>query len=163
MTVLASVVVFGSPAPAGALRIGRTKEGRSFLAHRSSKALSEWQRAIRAEVGPVAPAEVYRGAVELRARFFVQRPTGHFGTRGLRPSAPVFPTKRATAGKGGDFDKLVRAVSDALTGILFADDSQVVDATVSKRYADDGPVRLELVVLAIDEEDAALDLHGETS
>ncbi len=157
------VVVYGSPAPAGALRIGRTKEGRSFLAHRSSKALGAWQSAIREAVGPVAPEEVYRGAVELRATFYVARPSGHFGARGLRPSAPAYPTKRATAGKGGDFDKLVRAVSDALTGIVFADDSQVVDAVVRKRYADRGPVRLELSVRALDEADAELELRGETS
>jgi crossover junction endodeoxyribonuclease RusA len=34
-----------------------------------------------------------------------------------------------------DLDKLVRAICDALTGIVYTDDAQVVEMTVSKRTA----------------------------
>lgn len=37
--------------------------------------------------------------------------------------------------KKPDLDKLTRAVGDALTGVLWNDDSQVVDLQVRKRYA----------------------------
>jgi crossover junction endodeoxyribonuclease RusA len=37
-----------------------------------------------------------------------------------------------------DLDKLVRACLDALTGVLFVDDGQVVALEASKRYAKDG-------------------------
>ncbi len=36
----------------------------------------------------------------------------------------------------GDVDKLVRAIFDAMTGIVYGDDSQVVDSSEQKRYAD---------------------------
>jgi Holliday junction resolvase RusA-like endonuclease len=35
-----------------------------------------------------------------------------------------------------DIDKLLRAVMDALTGIAYADDSQVIEVMVSKVYGD---------------------------
>jgi hypothetical protein len=34
-----------------------------------------------------------------------------------------------------DLDKLVRAVGDALTGILYRDDAQIVSLNASKRFA----------------------------
>ena len=42
-----------------------------------------------------------------------------------------FPTGRQI----GDTDKLIRSVCDALTGIAWYDDSQVVDITAKKRFA----------------------------
>ena len=36
----------------------------------------------------------------------------------------------------GDVDKLVRAIFDAMTGIVYKDDSQVCDSSEQKRYAD---------------------------
>lgn len=45
-----------------------------------------------------------------------------------------------------DVDKLARAVLDALTGVLWVDDSRVVSLHVQKPYAIDGPPRAEIVV-----------------
>lgn len=39
--------------------------------------------------------------------------------------------------KKADLDKLVRAVNDALSGLVFYDDSQVVEITALKLWADD--------------------------
>lgn len=64
--------------------------------------------------------------------FYFERPKGHYGKKGLRPSAPKFVTKRP------DVDKLARAVLDALTHIVFADDSQVVRLMAKKEYCDEG-------------------------
>ena len=36
-----------------------------------------------------------------------------------------------------DIDKLVRAINDALTGILFIDDCQVISMAMSKEYCDE--------------------------
>ena len=35
----------------------------------------------------------------------------------------------------GDVDKLVRAIFDAMTGVVYVDDSQVCDSSEQKRYA----------------------------
>ena len=137
-----SFIVYGQAKPAGALQIGRTGDGRSFLHHRSSKSLAEWKAAIKREAAEATHGSPYTGAVALDARFYVQRPAGHYGKRGLRPSAPAYPIKRSV----GDIDKLARALLDALTGVSFLDDSQVVDLKLSKRYADDGPVHIAVQI-----------------
>lgn len=78
-------------------------------------------------------ARIIDGPVTVTLDFYFQRPKGHFGKRGLRPSAPAAMTTRP------DLDKLVRAVLDALTGVVFRDDAQVVSLTARKHYADSSP------------------------
>jgi len=56
------------------------------------------------------------------------RPKSHYTAKGaLRDAAPRHVGKP-------DIDKLCRAVLDALTGIAYADDSQVVALDASKVY-----------------------------
>lgn len=45
-----------------------------------------------------------------------------------------------------DFDKLIRAVCDALTGVAFKDDAQVIQAYVSKQF---GQPRAEIKIEAM--------------
>jgi len=60
--------------------------------------------------------------------FVFVRPKSHYTSKGeLRAGAPSFPGKP-------DVDKLCRAVLDALTGILYHDDAQVISLNASKRY-----------------------------
>jgi hypothetical protein len=74
------------------------------------------------------------GPLRLSLAFSLPRPKGHSGARGLRPSAPAYPTTKP------DATKLLRAVEDACTGILWHDDAQIVLQTVRKLYASaEGP------------------------
>ncbi len=60
--------------------------------------------------------------------FVFVRPKSHYTSKGeLRAGAPSFPGKP-------DVDKLCRAVLDALTGILYHDDAQVVSLNATKQY-----------------------------
>ena len=69
---------------------------------------------------------------ELTVTFTSEDHPLHLTSKGaLTKSAPLFPTGRNV----GDLDKLVRAVLDSLTGILYYDDSSVIDITAKKRYA----------------------------
>lgn len=52
-----------------------------------------------------------------------------------RPGKPKFADAPAVA---ADLDKMVRAVGDALTGVIWVDDSRVVELIASKRFGD-GP------------------------
>jgi crossover junction endodeoxyribonuclease RusA len=143
------IAVYGSAKPAGALQIGTTRDGRRFLHHRDSGQLSHWKRAITAEAAEAMESRApTRGAVKVEIRFYVARPQAHFGKRGLRPTALAHPIKRSV----GDVDKLARAVLDSLTGVVFADDSQVVDLRVRKRYADERAVAAEIKVLEFNDE-----------
>ena len=67
----------------------------------------------------------------LKVDFHFRRPKSHLTSKGaLTKAAPLFPTGRQI----GDTDKLIRSVCDALTGITWYDDSQVVDITAKKRF-----------------------------
>ena len=67
----------------------------------------------------------------LRVDFHFRRPKSHLTSKGaLTKAAPLFPTGRQI----GDTDKLIRSVCDALTGICWYDDSQVVDISAKKRF-----------------------------
>lgn len=122
----------GNAVPQGS--IARTPHGAK---HSNEKTLLPWRNtvaaaAVRALAGQ--PASAAPLVVELL--FFVARPKGHYGTgrnlETLRPAAPTFPTTNP------DLDKLTRAVLDALTGIVYRDDAQVIDVAASKRYGSPG-------------------------
>ena len=69
--------------------------------------------------------------------FYFARPKSHYGTGRnegmLKADAPDFPITRST----GDVDKLSRLVLDALQGIVYKDDSQVVTLFARCFYAID--------------------------
>jgi Holliday junction resolvase RusA-like endonuclease len=74
------------------------------------------------------------GPLGLAVVFNITRPKGHFGTGrnagALKDSAPYWPTVKP------DATKLLRGLEDALTGVVWRDDAQVVEQAVTKRYAE---------------------------
>ena len=80
--------------------------------------------------------------VSVALHFTMPRPRSHYGTgrnsQAVKPSAPLRHTVKP------DLDKLVRTVLDALTGVLWNDDSQVTQLTAFKKYGDRPGVRVEV-------------------
>lgn len=79
----------------------------------------------------------WTGPIYLEAEFAFQRPMSHYtgGNRErgvLKHDAPAFPTGRPDRGK------LLRCIEDALAGIVYRDDAQVVDGKVAKVYGQPG-------------------------
>ena len=71
----------------------------------------------------------------LAVDFLLARPRSHYRKSGeLRPDAPAFSTSHTR----GDLTKLVRCLEDALTHIVWDDDSHVVAQVNSKPYANPG-------------------------
>ena len=58
------------------------------------------------------------------------RPKSHFNKSGLKSSAPKYPISRSI----GDSDKLLRAILDSLTNVIYTDDSYVTTASFTKRF-----------------------------
>lgn len=74
-------------------------------------------------------SDVLRGPLALRVVFHRQRPKGHYNAAGLLSKlgkATPWPSVKP------DSTKLVRAVEDALTSVLWEDDAQVVRQSVEK-------------------------------
>lgn len=132
------LTVYGLPQPAGSKVAGRSKAGKLFVRD-AAKGSAPWKRQVAQAAGEAMNGTgLMDGPLELHARFVLPRPAGHFGKRGLLPSAPTHPTKRP------DTTKLVRAVEDALTGVVWRDDAQVVVQTAVKQFGE--PARCELHV-----------------
>lgn len=74
------------------------------------------------------------GPVALTVVFHVARPKGHYGSgrnaAKVKDSSPPFPTGKP------DLLKLARAIEDAITGIIWRDDSQIVVEKLVKVYDD---------------------------
>lgn len=128
-----TVEISGPPQAQGNLR--RSPHGGMYEA---GKATRPWKAAIAATVAEFRAGEpATREPVQLFCRFYFVRPLSHLKkSGGLTKSAPPAMTRNP------DIDKLLRAVLDALTGVLYVDDAQVVQLAAVKRYA--GRARLEL-------------------
>lgn len=131
--------VLGRPAPKGSGRAILVK-GRAMHVPSGSNAnrdaLRSWDVAVRCAAqeavnGAGAPPFV-NTALSLHIVFRLARPAGHYGQKGLKPSAPVYPTKKP------DSSKLARATEDSLTGIIWDDDARIVRSLVEKVYASPG-------------------------
>jgi len=158
-----SFVVYGSAVPAGSKTVGFGKGGQHFVRDSSGKRGREWRRNVAQVAGEAMDGhKLLEGPLVLTLHFYAPRPRSHFGAKGLKPSAPVRPTARP------DTTKLTRGVEDALKGIVFRDDAQVVDQHAHKHYGE--PARCEVVVERLEEAteslyevlgEIATDLHGE--
>lgn len=123
---LISFHVRGLPVPQGSTRAW-VVHGKPIITS-SAKGLSTWRRLVADVAQNYAPAEPWEGPVGIELHFGLPKPK----------SAPkrrrVWPDKRP------DLDKLTRAVLDALTYVVFVDDSQVIDIRASKDYGAPGVV-----------------------
>jgi crossover junction endodeoxyribonuclease RusA len=114
------IFVAGRPAPQGSKR----HVGNGILVE-SSKALAPWRTTVAWHAAQAYRAGLLEGALLLTAEFVMPRP------KSLPKRLPTPPhTKKP------DCDKLIRAVMDALTGVIYRDDSQVIDLHPTKRYAE---------------------------
>lgn len=152
-----SFTVYGKPQPAGSKRAFAVKRdgkptGQIAVADANPKAKG-WQQEVAAvaiEMRVGLDGEGYEplaGPIACEMTFYVARPKGHYGTgrnaARLKDSAPPFPIVKP------DSLKLARGTEDALTGIVYRDDAQVVRLVVEKRYG--LPERCEITVCSMGE------------
>ena len=126
---MTSFFVPGVPVQQGSMK---TINGRVF--HNSDTKLRAWREAIgwcaRSAKVPLIPKEA---AVSIELDFIFARPKSV--TRKYPTTAP-------------DLDKLIRSCLDALSGIGYVDDSQVVKISSTEIYGATPGVRISLGVLA---------------
>src|SRR5881628_441620 len=151
MTVL-KFSVLGRPAGKGSKRALpiRRKDGSVGTAVIEQPMVRSWENAIREKAALVYCGELLDEPVQLTLLFYFKRPSGHFGKRGVRTTAPVLMTVAP------DLDKLIRTVKDALQGTIIRNDSRVFSLIASKRYGE--PERVEVYLRTVS---STLSLDGD--
>lgn len=116
--------VRGNPVSEGSTRVWMVK-GKPITTH-GSKGLGAWRRVVADMAQQYAPDEPWDGPVAVVLLFTRSRPKSE-------------PKRRRTwPDRKPDLDKWIRAVLDALTGVIFNDDGQVVEIRATKEWGAPG-------------------------
>jgi crossover junction endodeoxyribonuclease RusA len=113
--------VIGHAQPQGSTKAFMPKGARYPVVTSDNPNLKGWRHLVAYAAQQQASAPM-SGGVHVMLDFALQRPKS-------------LPKRTSLHLKKPDIDKLARAVLDALTGILYHDDSEVVRLDVTKRYA----------------------------
>lgn len=124
--------VYGIPIPQGSAK-AFYRPGMRFpvVTHDNKATLRPWRalitdaalQAVARGQRPIGGVVFPAGAVRLELSFAMPRPKS-------APKRVTRPTKKP------DLDKLIRSVKDALKGVVYADDSQVVEVNARKIFTD---------------------------
>jgi Holliday junction resolvase RusA-like endonuclease len=109
--------------------------------NRSAKAA--WRADIREAASRAMDGRpVLEGPLRMTATFYLRRPAGQYGSgrnrHTVRAGAPTHPIVAP------DVLKLSRGLEDALQGVVYPNDAQIVSEHIAKRYGE--PERTEVVV-----------------
>lgn len=135
--------VSGTPVPQGSKKAWlNSKTGKVMMTEDAGTRHSTWRnevtgqaRQAMADVGRFG--DPYREPISTVVTFQFHRPANHYlpinskrDHEELRADAPPYPSKPP------DLDKLVRAIWDSLTSVVWVDDGQVVACTLRKQWVD---------------------------
>lgn len=139
MTVRLSFSVFGVAQPKGSARAFLPKGWTRPIITSDNPSLKAWEGLVRgelqrvmADVDATSKAMLFDAPISVTLAFYLPRPKS-------APRKVIYPTKRP------DLDKCIRSTIDALSGVAFKDDTQVVSIAATKHYAD-GAARVDIVV-----------------
>lgn len=121
-------VVPRKPVAKGRPRFARLPTG--FIRTYTPKATSDFENSVRAIAGRAMDGKtLLDGPVSVRIQFNMQIPK--WWPKKKRQAASIFAILPTTK---PDLDNLAKSVLDAINGIVFADDSQITDLIITKRY-----------------------------
>lgn len=139
---------YGTAQAAGSKRAFVRKGGHGVVVTDANPKAKPWKAEVREAAAAAmlahtitANGNLVDGPLYVSMTFYVPRPQGHYGAHGVKASAPEYPAKRP------DVLKLARGVEDALTGIVYRDDAQIVSERLVKQYGE--PARVEVVVMPL--------------
>jgi Holliday junction resolvase RusA-like endonuclease len=143
-----SFTAIGKPQPAGSKSGApiRRKNGSIGVAMRDSNPKAKpWQAIVANAAREAYSGDLLRGPLYVKMTFYLPRPKGHFGTgrnaAKVKESAPQHPAKKP------DVLKLARGTEDALSGVVFADDAQIVSEHLHKAWGE--PARVEVEIMEV--------------
>lgn len=126
------IEVFGIPRPGGSKKPGRNRKTGKLFVMDANPNTAIWRSDVVAQSIPQYNGPLLTGPVIMRYEFRFPRPKNHYRTGNnahlMREAAPNWHTIKP------DLTKIIRSTEDALTGIVWQDDSQVCKRSESKRY-----------------------------
>jgi Holliday junction resolvase RusA-like endonuclease len=134
--------VAGVPKPAGSKRGFYIAKLKRVVITDANPNSADWKTDVKHTAQENFDGELWDCPIDLRLKFVILRPRSHYRTGKnahlLRESAPKRPTAKP------DALKLARGVEDALTKIIWVDDSQIVDEHLSKVFGERPGVEIEI-------------------
>lgn len=128
----------GIPATQGSKRPFVNKKTGKAIVVEDCKQNRPWRTDVKAFASEAYDGPLLDGPLRLTAEFRLPRPKGHYGSGRnaelVKPNSPAYPNVKP------DLSKLTRALEDALKGVIWLDDSQVVAHDIRKVYALRGQV-----------------------
>lgn len=120
----------------GRARGWKTPEGVVRVRVHQPAASEWWKEQVYVQALAMRPEPMLEGALALAVTFYLERPKS--------------ARKKDWWPKRGDCDNYVKAVLDALQGLYFRNDNQIVRLVVEKRFGD--PPRVRVTVEELDHE-----------
>lgn len=129
--------VIGIPQPRGSKRAMPNRAGgRPLMVDTNSKS-APWMATVAAEASKAMKGKpLLDGPLVLSVAFLFPRPKSHY--RSGKRSAELRDDAPKRHGKKPDCDKLLRAIGDAMTGVVYRDDAQITGISAGKFYDDAG-------------------------
>jgi len=143
----------GIPRPGGSKKgFVNPKTGRVMIVKAGGQNEENWRQAVAyAAMRAMDGRPPLDGPVSLVVTFVMPRPKYHYHTAKrlageLRQDAPGYHVKAP------DRTKLMRSTEDAMTGIVYRDDSQVCTGNVEKRYGSQpgAVIAIESLLVSVD-------------
>ena len=136
-----SFTVFGEPKTAGSKKaFYSAKLKRSIITDDNAKS-RDWKEQVASAARQAYSGDLLTGALRVEFRFIRVRPAGHYNAKG-----ELNKTGRESIGPATRPDclKLARCVEDALQGVLYRDDAQIIAERLVKEWGE--PARVEIQV-----------------
>jgi len=133
--VIAQFWVAGKPQTGGSKKAFVNKKTGRAIVTEDNKKSKPWRADVQAAAYRAVQLEsLLEGPLVLKVTFYFNRPKSHYGSGKnaavLKPSAPQYHITRP------DTTKLIRPLEDALTGVLWRDDSQIVLQFAEKKFGE---------------------------
>ena len=123
----------GEPIPQGSKRAYVNRRTNRAVVVEDNPRHRDWRARVALAARQAHQGPLIVGPVKLYLFFEFARPRSHYGTgrnsQFLRASAPQHKMSKP------DLDKLIRAVCDSLTGIVWLDDCLVVQISARKHWS----------------------------
>lgn len=149
------VFVAGIPRPQGSKRAFVRPGALHATMVESSKHVKDWRADVRAAAWDAWQEQPHAGPVAVDVRFWFARPKSHYRTGKNAQTLREAASADWCMTNKPDVDKLTRAVCDALSGVVFVDDSVIVSIAACKgwrcRFQGGGP-GADIIVRCLDDD-----------